>query len=163
MTLVTMARDVIDGNWYMTLGTVEPDGLPRLSPVFFTHDGYRTFYWVSQTTARHSGNIAREPRISMVIFDSTMLPGTGEATYLTATAKQVPTGELAAECAVAFRAVRGGVEPFTPAELSEPEPLRLYRADVTGAAVHVRGGHPEFGTGIDARVSIGVNDLIAVT
>lgn len=31
-----MARRVLDSNRYMVLGTVEPDGGPRLSPVFFT-------------------------------------------------------------------------------------------------------------------------------
>jgi hypothetical protein len=31
-----MARQVIDANLYLTLGTRDPDGSPRLSPVFDT-------------------------------------------------------------------------------------------------------------------------------
>ena len=33
------ARDVIDGNRYMVLGTLDSSGRPRVSPVYFTHDG----------------------------------------------------------------------------------------------------------------------------
>jgi hypothetical protein len=153
--LVAMARDVIDGNRYLTLGTAEPDGMPRLSPVYFTHDAYRTFYWISEPAAQHSANVARHPTITAVIFDSSKLPGTSEAVYLTATARQVPDDALAAECTVAFRNVgdRGG-RPFAPAELSGAAPLRLFRADATSFAVHIRGSHPTFGTGTDKRMSV---------
>jgi hypothetical protein len=47
-----MARDVIDANRYLTLGTTEPDHRPRLSPVFYTHVDYRDFSWVSSPAAR---------------------------------------------------------------------------------------------------------------
>ena len=52
--LSEMARHVIDTNSYLTLGTTEPDGRPRLSPVYYTHVGYRDFYWVSSPEAHHS-------------------------------------------------------------------------------------------------------------
>ncbi len=156
--LVTMVRRVIDGNTYMTLGTVEANGLPRLSPVYFTVDAYRTFYWISAPGAQHSLNVARQPEISLVIYDSSVLPGDGpEAVYLTATARQVPEDELAAECAVAFRAPRGGVRAFAPDELTDPAELRLYRATATAFAVHIRGSHPTYGTGIDTRVPVAMD------
>jgi hypothetical protein len=53
-----MARRVIDHNRYLVLGTIEPSGAPRLSPVFYTPAGYRDFYWVSSPAARHSRNLA---------------------------------------------------------------------------------------------------------
>jgi hypothetical protein len=34
--LDVMARRVIDANHYMTLGTIDPDGRPRPSPVYYT-------------------------------------------------------------------------------------------------------------------------------
>ena len=46
--LAAMAREVIDSNPYLVLGTVDEDGVPRVSPVFFGQDGYRDFYWVSR-------------------------------------------------------------------------------------------------------------------
>jgi hypothetical protein len=133
----------------MTLGTVGEDGLPRLTPVYYTHDAYRAFYWVSSPDARHSANIGRQPAIRMVIFDSTTLPGRSDAAYLGATAHEVPASRLAGECAVAFRSPTGGARPFEPDELTGE--LRLYRADVTEYGVHIRGSHPDFGTGIDTR------------
>jgi nitroimidazol reductase NimA-like FMN-containing flavoprotein (pyridoxamine 5'-phosphate oxidase superfamily) len=152
--LQAMARDVIDHNRYLTLGTVEPSGQPRLSPVYYTHDGYRTFYWVSGGATRHSQNLARQPAVSMVVFDSSAAPGDTRAVYLDAVAREVPDDELAAACAVAFRSVGGGARPFTPDELSGPAQLRLYRAEATSHAVHIRGGDPDHGTGVDTRVPI---------
>ena len=41
------ARRVIDANHYMTLGTRDPSGGPRLSPVYYTAARYTDFYWLS--------------------------------------------------------------------------------------------------------------------
>jgi pyridoxamine 5'-phosphate oxidase-like protein len=149
-----MVRGVIDGNRYMTVGTVESDGMPRLSPVYFTHDRYQMFYWVSSPTARHSQNVLRQPKIAVVVFDSSLAPSGTEAVYLSATAQQVPDDELATECEVAFRGVGGGARAFGPGELSGAAALRLYRARATSYAVHIRGSHPTFGTGIDIRMPV---------
>jgi nitroimidazol reductase NimA-like FMN-containing flavoprotein (pyridoxamine 5'-phosphate oxidase superfamily) len=151
-----MVRSVVDGNRYMVLGTVEADGQPRLSPVYFTHDAYRAFYWVSAPGARHSLNVARRPAVSLVIFDSSSAPGQSEAAYLSATARRVPDEDLAAECAAAFRGVGKGARPFAPEELSDADDaeLRLYRADAASYEVHIRGSHPTLGAGIDKRVPV---------
>src|SRR5467141_291311 len=58
-----MVRDIIDTNRYMVLGTTEPSGLPRLSPVYYTHHEHRVVYWVSGVDAQHSENIVRQPAI----------------------------------------------------------------------------------------------------
>jgi nitroimidazol reductase NimA-like FMN-containing flavoprotein (pyridoxamine 5'-phosphate oxidase superfamily) len=153
--LRAMVHAVVDGNRYLVLGTVEDDGQPRLSPVYYTHDAYRSFYWISEPTARHSRNVALRPAISVVIFDSSTLPGQSEAVYLGATARQIPDEELAAECEAAFRiGTAKGARAFAPEELCEGADLRLYRADATSYEVHVRGGHPTLGSGIDKRVAV---------
>jgi nitroimidazol reductase NimA-like FMN-containing flavoprotein (pyridoxamine 5'-phosphate oxidase superfamily) len=157
--LETLVHDVIDDNRYLVLGTVEPDGGPRLSPVYFTHDDYRTFYWVSSPQAQHSRNVATHPAVTAVVFDSSIPPaGHPQAVYLSATAHEVPAAELAAACEVAFRRVGGGVRPFTPDELSAPADLRLYRASATSYAVHIRGSHPSLGTGVDTRLPVVLRD-----
>jgi hypothetical protein len=53
-----MARRVIDANLYMTLGTRDPDGSPRLSPVFYTAARYTDFYWLFSPRAQHSPSTA---------------------------------------------------------------------------------------------------------
>ena len=87
--LDAVARRVIDTNHYMTLGTRDRGGRPRLSPVYYTAARYTDFYWVSSPGARHSRNVAEHPEIEIVIFDSTALVGEGEAVYLAATARGI--------------------------------------------------------------------------
>lgn len=153
--LLTMAREVLDGNRYLSLGTAGPDGRPRVSPVFFTHAGHQAFYWVSEPGARHSRNIAGNPAVAAVVFDSTAAVGAGRAVYLDAVAREVPAAELPVECAAAYRTGKDGIA-FTPGELSGGQPLRLFRADATAVEVHVPGGHPTLGTGIDRRLPVRV-------
>lgn len=161
MDLQGHLRDVLDANRYLALGTTEDDGSPRVSPVFFTHVGHRTFYWVSSRESTHSRNVAARPAISFVVFDSSVEPGPDTAAvYVTARAEEVPDAELPAECERAFRNAsdRGG-RPFAPEELRGDELLRLYRARADSHAVHIRGSHPELGSGIDRRVEVDLPDL----
>lgn len=149
--LETMARDVIDTNRYLTLGTTEEDHRPRLSPVYFTHWGYRDFYWVSSPQARHSRNIAARPDIAIVIFDSTAEIGEGRAVYLTGTATVVADEDLARRSAEAFARVDARANRFEPHELRGDAALRLYCAHAERHEVHIRGRDPVYGRGLDTR------------
>lgn len=146
-----MARRVLDTNHYLVLGTVDDDGRPRVSPVYFGVDGYRDFYWISSVHAHHSHNVEERPSVALVVFDSTVLVGEGRAVYVTGSARVVPDDELPAACAVAFRPL-GGSRAYSPAELSGDEPFRLYRARAESIEVHIPGRHPVLGTGVDRRV-----------
>ena len=148
--LNSVARRVIDANHYMTLGTRDPDGAPRLSPVYYTAARYTDFYWVSSPDAHHSRNVAERPEIRIVIFDSTAVVGAGEAVYLSATARAIRDDELEAVCPEAFRTT-AGARPFAPDELRGESPLRLYVAAATACEVHVPGRDPVHGRGIDSR------------
>jgi hypothetical protein len=57
-----------------------------LSPVYYTAARYSDFYWVSSPGAQHSLNLAERPDAEIVIFDSSVPAGAGEAVYITATA-----------------------------------------------------------------------------
>lgn len=150
--LAEMARRVIDGTRYMVLGTVEPDGRPRLSPVYFTPARYRDLYWVSSPDSRHSRNVRERPEVQVVVFDSSRLPGESEAVYISATAREVPEDELPDLVDEAFDPERRGGRAFSVDELSGDGDLRLYVATASAYDVHVRGGHPTYGTGIDRRL-----------
>ncbi len=89
------AKGVLDQNRFMTLGTTEADGRPRVSPVYYTHDDYRDVYWVSSPEATHSQNLAARPDVVAVVFDSTATVGNTAAVYLTGRARMVPDAELA--------------------------------------------------------------------
>jgi general stress protein 26 len=149
-----MAQNIIDTNRYLTLGTSEPDHRPRLSPVYFTHVGYQTFYWVSSPTARHSSNIAARPAIAIVIFDSTAEIGRGRAVYIDADASVVADDELPQRCAEAFTDVDPGAIRFKAHELSGDAILRLYRAQATNHEIHIPGRDPVYGAGVDTRRTV---------
>ncbi|HEX5117567.1 MAG TPA: pyridoxamine 5'-phosphate oxidase family protein [Pseudonocardiaceae bacterium] len=87
------ARRVIDRNLYLILGTLDPDGRPRLSPVHYTAARYSDFYWVSSPHAHHSRNLAERPDVEIVIFDAGAGIGTGDAVYFAATAREIGEDE----------------------------------------------------------------------
>src|SRR2546421_10610110 len=89
-----LARQIIDGNVYMTLGTANADGEPWASPVFYVPDGYSDFYWISSPEATQVRNIAVRPNVGIVVFNSQQEPGTGEAVYLSATARRLEGAEV---------------------------------------------------------------------
>ncbi|WP_285107127.1 pyridoxamine 5'-phosphate oxidase family protein [Promicromonospora sp. MEB111] len=155
MEPIDIAHRVIDDNHFMVLGTAQPDGTPRVSPVFYNHAAYRDFYWISSPDAQHSRNVAAQPRVEIVIYNSQADPGPDTAAvYLGATAAQVPDAELPAAVTAAFSSVRSGVRAYGVDELSGDAELRLYRATVTSTEIHVRGSDPERGTGIDRRLAV---------
>jgi len=149
--LVERAKLVVDSNRYLTLGTTEPDGRSRVSPVYFTHVGYRDFYWVSSPAARHSANIAARPDVAIVVFDSSVPAGAGQAVYIAARAAVVSDADLPRRCAEAFATVEAPARPFAPDELSGDADLRLYRAEATAHEVHVAASDPLYGVGRDSR------------
>jgi nitroimidazol reductase NimA-like FMN-containing flavoprotein (pyridoxamine 5'-phosphate oxidase superfamily) len=154
LDLAQRARTVLDTERYLVLGTVDPDGLPRVSPVFFTHDRYRDLYWVSRPDTHHSTNLASWPWVSGVVYDSGAPVGKGRAVYVTGRASEVPGEELARACDAAFAEVGSGAHAFTAQELSGPESLRLYRLRVACHEVHVSAGDPTYGSGADRRVGV---------
>ena len=149
----TIARDVLAGNLYMTLATADASGRPWATPVYFTADGTRDFYWVSSPEARHSHNIAARPEVGIVVFDSRVAIGTAEAVYMTGTAAQVGDDELEV-CAELYSSRLPAARRFGPDELRAPAPFRLYRATVTHHDILLRGGDPENRRGADDRKAV---------
>ena len=152
--LAAMAREVVEANRYYVLGTAHPDGRPRVSPVYFTHHEYRAFYWVSSPDSQHSHNLHADPRVNAVVFDSSVPPAEIRAVYLTGRAAEVPGADLPVELDRAYAGVGKGGRAFGVEEVSGDGDLRLYRLDVDAFEVHARGGHPQWGLGIDTRLPV---------
>jgi nitroimidazol reductase NimA-like FMN-containing flavoprotein (pyridoxamine 5'-phosphate oxidase superfamily) len=149
-----VAREVLDGIRYIVLGTIDEDGTPRTSPVFFTPHGYEYLYWVSHPDTHHGRNLARDDRVGGVVFDSSLPPGQSDAVYVTGTAREIPEGELVEHLPVAFDPERRGGTRFTADQVVGSADLRLWVLQVDHWEVHVRAGHPEYGTGRDRRVVV---------
>src|SRR3954453_13203625 len=93
MTNDGIVREILNANSHVVLATADADGVPWASPVWFAREDSE-LYWMSHPGARHSQNIAVRPRIAMVVFDSRVVPGSGQGgigqgVYMAATAEQL--------------------------------------------------------------------------
>jgi pyridoxine/pyridoxamine 5'-phosphate oxidase len=124
-----IARDVIDSNSYMTLGTADATGTPWVSPVWFATSDYREFFWVSDPERRHSRNLAERPELAIVIFDSQAPIYTGQAVYMSAVADEPADAERERGLAVfSDRSEEQGEGRWAPTDVEGDAKLRLYRA-----------------------------------
>jgi pyridoxine/pyridoxamine 5'-phosphate oxidase len=127
--LDAVAREIIDTNLYMTLGTADGTGRPWVSPVYYAPEGYRDFFWVSSPEARHSHNLATRPEVSVVIFDSQVPAGTGQGVYMSAVAEELTDADLVRGIDLFSRRSQAhGAGPWGPQDVLPPARHRLYRA-----------------------------------
>ena len=124
-----LARAIVDANLYMVLGTADADGLPWASPVYFAHDEYSRFVWVSAPSSTHSRNLAVRPECSIVIFDSRVPVNNGQAVYMSATAAEVSEADRSRVVRTySERSQQHGAGGLTSADVEAPARLRLYVA-----------------------------------
>lgn len=124
--IAAYARAIIDANLYLTLGTVDADGHPWTSPVYFSAAGERDFLWVSETDARHSRHVAAHPRVSVVVFDSTVPPYHGRAVYGVGEAREVAGDDLDRAIG-SYPRPDTGASSITREDVTAAAPYRLYR------------------------------------
>ena len=129
--LAAHARALLDANRYLTLATVNADGRPWTSPLYFAFAGERDFYWVSETDALHSRNLAGRPQVSIAVFDSTVAPYHGRAVYAAAQAREVSGDDLDRGLEVYPGPGHRGGAPVTRSDVTGASPYRLYRATAT--------------------------------
>ena len=127
--LAAMAKDIIDSNPYMTLGTADENGRPWVSPVYYAHEGYAQFCWVSSPEATHSRNIAARPEVGIVIFVSRAPIGSGQGVYVSAVAQELADTNLDTGIAIfSHRSEAHGAGGWNPEDVRPPARHRLYRA-----------------------------------
>ena len=138
------ARHILDSNSYIVLGTADESGTPWASPVWYAHRDYRDFFWVSRQAVRHSQNIAVRPEVGLVVFDSSVRPGTGQGVYMRATARELTGSDLESglEVYVGRSATATGWTP-TLADVSDPKLMRLYCATATEYSMLAKDGQPD--------------------
>ena len=135
-TAAAAARALIDGSRYMTLATADADGRPWVSPVWFAHEDYAEFLWVSRPDARHSLNIEVRPSVALVVFDSTVAPQEARAVYIEAEVEEADAEGLGrAVSAYSDKSVGSGLNAWSAADVSGTAPHRLYRARAVASFV----------------------------
>jgi Pyridoxamine 5'-phosphate oxidase len=130
--LAAVARAIIDGNWYLVLGTADADGRPWVSPVYYAPSGYSELYWVSSPDANHSRNLADRPQLSIVVFDSRVGIGEGQGVYMSAVAQELTGADLERGIEIFSHVSEShGAKRWTVDDVRPPKPYRLYRARVS--------------------------------
>jgi nitroimidazol reductase NimA-like FMN-containing flavoprotein (pyridoxamine 5'-phosphate oxidase superfamily) len=130
--LGVVGREIINANMYMVLGTADESGGPWVSPVYYAAAGFTEFYWVSSPDVRHSRNIAVRSRISIVIFNSQAVIGTGQAVYMSAVAEQLTGSDLDRGIEIFSRTSLGhGGHEWKREDVQAPALYRIYRAVVS--------------------------------
>ncbi|MPZ16247.1 MAG: pyridoxamine 5'-phosphate oxidase family protein, partial [Chloroflexi bacterium] len=127
------AKEIIDANQYMVLGTADESGLPWATPVYFAVRDYREFFWVSSPEATHSRNIAGRPEVGIVVFNSQVPIGTGQGVYMPAVAEEVSGTDLERGIEIfSARSLAHGGKAFTIDDVRGEAPIRMYRATASG-------------------------------
>jgi nitroimidazol reductase NimA-like FMN-containing flavoprotein (pyridoxamine 5'-phosphate oxidase superfamily) len=145
--LGALARNIIDSNMYMVLGTADESGQPWVTPVYYASARYREFYWVSSPKVRHSRNLAVRPRISIVIFDSRVPIGTGQGVYMSAIAEQLAGADLDRGIEIFSRSsLKHGGHEWKREDVAESTLYRLYRATASEHWVRDPDGRPDHRT-----------------
>jgi pyridoxine/pyridoxamine 5'-phosphate oxidase len=136
------AKRIVEANVYMTLATADAGGRPWASPVWFAHEDFTRFAWVSKPDARHSRNLAARPEVAIAIFNSTVGPGGAEAVYAEAQGEQVEGVDEERWIDVFNRRSEAlGWPSWSVEDVRGPARLRLYLA--TASALFLLGPNDE--------------------
>jgi len=148
--LGALARTIIDSNMYMVLGTADESGQPWVTPVYFACMEYKEFYWISSPEVRHSRNIAVRSQISIVIFDSQVAVGTGQAVYMSAVAEELNSIDFDRGLDIYngrfSNPAEHGVRVIKSEDVRAPALYRLYRATASEHWVLDPAGRPDHRT-----------------
>ena len=147
-----IAKTILDSNLYMVLGTADDAGQPWVTPVYFACAEYREFYWISSPEVRHSRNISVRPQISIVVFDSQVPVGAGQAVYMSAVAQQLTAAEFDRGLDIYngrfSNPAEHGVRIIESKDVQEPALYRLYRATASEHWVLDPAGRPDHRTSV---------------
>jgi general stress protein 26 len=120
------AKEIISNIYYITIASVTKDGMPWNSPVFSAFDEDYNFYFGTHKDSQKAKNIKNNENVFLVIYDSSVRPGTGEGVYIRAKAQQM-TDPREVKRVFDLLKQRHATDFWDFAALSEAGPIRLYK------------------------------------
>src|SRR5262245_25218151 len=124
--LADEAHRTVNRITYAALATISSDGRPWNAPLYVAFDR-RAFYWCSRHDTQHSRNIAVNPSVMLVVFDSTVPDASGHGVYVRATARELIDAASIERGLQALAARKN--EPARPvADFLAPHAQRVYEA-----------------------------------
>ena len=92
---------------------------------------------------------------AIAIYDSSTVPGTAEAVYMSARAEELTGAELQGGIELFDRISEQGIaRAWALSDVRPPSLFRLYRATASEHFVLIRGRDPEHGSGVDRREQV---------
>lgn len=153
---VQLAKEILQNTIYAAVATSSQDGQPWNSPVFVVYDDKLNFYWASATKSHHSQHIAENPRVYLVVFNSTAPWGAGEGVFIQASAIEVSDpAEITHACQLRYQRVSKANQP--PSDFTGALPRRIYRA--TPERIWVNADATQKGYFVDTRKEIDIETL----
>ncbi len=91
--LNVLAKNIIEGNQYLALGTVS-NNVFWVSPLAYSYDENWNFYFVSLPSSKHCVNLSKNGKVSFAIYDSHQGWGTGVGLQIEGIVEKVNPSEF---------------------------------------------------------------------
>ncbi len=121
-------KNIVTSVQYASVATVSKDGVPWNSPVFIAFDDKYNFYWASWRNNQHSKNIAENPVVFLVVYDSSVSEGDGRGAYILAEAHELSEAAEIEE-AMKYHYGRKKKAARKAEEFMGEFPRRMYKAE----------------------------------
>jgi hypothetical protein len=129
---IERARELLRTVHHGAMATVNDDGSPLNTPVYFVIDpSVEHIYWCSNPESQHQGNLARDGRLFLTVYR----PNEGGGLYFPAANAHELAGDELEQGLEVYGAQRivDGKPALKPELFIGVSPQRLYRADIIKA------------------------------
>ena len=156
MPSLQQVKAIIEKIPYITIASLSQEGEVWNAPVFTAYDKDFNFYWGSYQDSQHSKNIRFNKNIFLVIYDSSVVPGSGAGVYMRAKGIELSDSN---EIEFVHKLLWDRhVVPYWKIEQVQPgKPIKLYKA--VPEKVWTSGEGQADGHYIDTRVEIDLKKL----
>ncbi|HSW79566.1 MAG TPA: pyridoxamine 5'-phosphate oxidase family protein [Candidatus Saccharimonadales bacterium] len=150
--LSARVKEIIERIKYITIATISEQHEPWNAPTFFAYDDKFNLYWGSPARSQHSQNIRANGQAYIVIYDSTVTPGTGKGVYIRAFCEELSNQDEMRAAFNLIRKRRGDISYWEFEEFQPDRPIRLYKAEPKH--IYTNGGVMVDGEYLDSRVEV---------
>lgn len=126
--LTDRAKEIISEIQYITVASVDENGMPWNAPVFTAYDEKFNFYWGTHKDSQKAKNIRANNNVFLVIYNSTLPAGKGEGVYIKATAEEITDPEEAKRAYKLIIDRHAPVSYYNWESTQGNGPIRLYKA-----------------------------------
>lgn len=124
----TRIKKIIKKIQYATIATVSDSGELLNTPVYFAYDKNYNIYWGSHQYSTHSQNIRSNGQAFIVIYDSTVIPGTGEGVYIKVQCHELSEQDKVNAAYELIKKRRHPIPYWNLENFGKDQPIRLYVA-----------------------------------